>query len=229
MFSAVIGGLQLLAITFVFNYETPVTLKENGEWDKLTALMRRIYKPEAVQSRVLAIQVRNEGENDSGPSMLESFKDKNYRRASILGCMIMLLQQLSGINVLIFYSSTIFNSIQVPGVVGTAIVNSSNLVGAICGMLMLSCFGRKTMLVGWSFFMTACLFGMGWAYNEAYKLCPNRDDITNCKPPGEYGKYEVLFALGVVFFFELGYGVVAWLYLAEVMTNSGMSAAVVTS
>ena len=38
-----------------------------------------------------------------------------------------------------------------------------------------------------------------------------------------------MFALGVVFFFELGYGVVAWLYLAEVMTNSGMSAAVVTS
>ena len=57
MLSAAIGGLQLLALTFVFNYETPVTLKENNEWDKLTALMRRIYKPEAVQSRVLAIQV----------------------------------------------------------------------------------------------------------------------------------------------------------------------------
>ena len=32
-----------------------------------------------------------------------------------------------------------------------------------------------------------------------------------------------------MFFFELGFGVVAWLYLAEVMTNSGMSAAVVTN
>ena len=81
------------------------------------------------------------------------------------------------------------------------------------------------MIVGWSFLMTACLFGMGWAYNEAYKVCPNPPD---CKP-GSYGTYEVLFALGVVFFFELGFGVVAWLYLAEVMTNSGMSAAVVTS
>ena len=167
MFSAAIGGLQLLALTFVFNYETPLTLKESGEWDKLTALMRRIYKPEAVQSRVLAIQVKNEGEKDSGPSMLESFTDDSYRRASIIGCMIMLLQQLTGINVLIFYSSNIFVSIGVSGVVGAAIVNFSNLMGAICGMLMLSCFGRKTMLVGWSFFMTACLFGMGWAYNAA--------------------------------------------------------------
>ncbi len=203
-----------------------MTLKENGQWDKLTALMRRIYKPEAVQSRVLAIQVRNEGENDSGPTMLESFKDRAYRKASILGCMIMLLQQLSGINVLIFYSATIFESIGSSGVVGAAIVNFSNLVGAICGMLMLSCFGRKTLIVGWSFLMTACLFGMGWAYNEAYKLCP---DQTQTCDPGVYGSLEVLFALGVVFFFECGFGVVAWLYLAEVMTNSGMSAAVVTS
>ena len=168
MFSALIGGFQLLLLAFVFNYETPVTLKENGEWDKLTALMRRIYKPEAVQSRVLAIQVKNEGENDSGPTMLESFKDRAFRRASILGCMIMLLQQLSGINVLIFYSATIFESIDPSpqsGVLGTVKVNFANLVGAICGLLMLSRFGRKTAIVGWSFLMAACLFGMGWAYN----------------------------------------------------------------
>jgi SP family galactose:H+ symporter-like MFS transporter len=105
--------------------------------------------------------------------MLESFKDKAYRRASILGCMIMVLQQLSGINVLIFYSSDIFKSVGLKGGQGPAIVNFSNLVGAICGMLMLSCFGRKTMLVRWSFFMTACLFGMGWAYNEASIGCPD--------------------------------------------------------
>lgn len=156
----------MIALTFVFNYETPVTLKENGEWDKLTALMRRIYKPEAVQSRVLAIQVKNEGEKDSGPSMIESFTDDAYRRASILGCMIMLLQQLTGINVLIFYSSNIFTSIGFSGIVGTAIVNFSNLVGAIVGMLLLSCFGRKTLLISTAIPMTACLFGMGWAKNN---------------------------------------------------------------
>lgn len=80
---------------------------------------------------------------------------------------------MSGINVLIFYSAAIFESVNINGVLGSVIVNTSNFVGAICGMLLLSCFGRKTMLVGWSFFMAASLFGMGWAYNEAYKLCPD--------------------------------------------------------
>lgn len=40
---------------------------------------------------------------------------------------------------------------------------------------------------------------------------------------------EVYFCVGFVFFFELGMGVIPWLYLAEIMTNSGMSAGVVTN
>ena len=129
--------------------------------------MRRIYKPDAVQSRVLSIQVKNEGEEGGGPSMLESFTDSAYRSATILGCMLMVLQQLSGINVLIFYSSNIFESIGKSGVVGAVIVNISNLIGALCGMLMLGYFGRKTLLVFWSFFMAACMFGMGISYIES--------------------------------------------------------------
>lgn len=139
--------------------------------------MRRIYKPDAVQSRVLSIQVKNEGEEGGGPSMLESFTDSAYRSATILGCMLMVLQQLSGINVLIFYSSNIFESIGKSGVVGAVIVNISNLIGALCGMLMLGYFGRKTLLVFWSFFMAACMFGMGFSYIEAKKCL---DPSKNC-------------------------------------------------
>ena len=139
--------------------------------------MRRIYKPDAVQSRVLSIQVKNEGDEGGGPSMLQSFTDSAYRSATILGCMLMVLQQLSGINVLIFYSSNIFESIGKSGVVGAVIVNISNLIGALCGMLMLGYFGRKTLLVFWSFFMAACMFGMGFSYIEA-KNC--LDPSKNC-------------------------------------------------
>ena len=109
--------------------------------------------------------------------MLESFTDSAYRSATILGCMLMVLQQLSGINVLIFYSSNIFESIGKSGVVGAVIVNISNLIGALCGMLMLGYFGRKTLLVFWSFFMAACMFGMGFSYIEA-KNC--LDPSKNC-------------------------------------------------
>ena len=154
--------------------------------------------------------------------MWESFTDDAYRRATILGCLIMVFQQLSGINVLIFYSSNIFSNIGKSGAVGAAIVNFSNLVGALVGMVMLGAFGRKTLLVFWSFFMAACMLGMGYSYIEANN-CP--DKTVDCLP----AQMEVYFCVGFVFFFELGMGVIPWLYLAEIMTNSGMSAGVVTN
>ena len=40
---------------------------------------------------------------------------------------------------------------------------------------------------------------------------------------------ELIFILAFVFFFELGNGVIPWLYAAEILSNSGMSAAVVTA
>jgi hypothetical protein len=55
--------------------------------------MRKLYNgPEVVQSRVLAIQVKNEGEDQGGPSMWESLTDPAYRSATILGCMMMVFQ-----------------------------------------------------------------------------------------------------------------------------------------
>lgn len=220
--SIAVAVLQLVCLQFCFNYETPVQLKENSEWDKLTSVMRKLYRPEAVQSRVLGLKVTDASEDEGGPSMWESFTDPAYRAATILGCMLMVLQQLSGINVLIFYSSTIFATIGKSGAVGAAITNTANLMGAIGGMSMLAYFGRKTILCTWSFFMAASMILMGNAYIQA-SGCP--DPAVDCPAASQ----EVYYCVAFVVFFEFGMGVIPWLYMAEIMTNSGMSAGVVTN
>ena len=68
--------------------------------------MLKIYKSEAVQVRILQIEVvTGNGEQNAGPSMLECFTDPVYKSATWMGVLMMVFQQLSGINVLIFYSS----------------------------------------------------------------------------------------------------------------------------
>jgi len=220
--SIAIGFIQLILIQSFFNYETPQTLKENSEWDRLTSLMRRLYKPEAVQGRVLQIQVKNEGEEQGGPSMWESFTDDAYRRATWMGVLMMVFQQLSGINVLIFYSSNIFSNLDKSGPRGAAAINFANMLGALGGMILLTKMGRKISLVIWSFFMGASMIAMGIVFNQS----ANCADLANdCLP----ATLELYFCVAFVIFFELGMGVIPWLYMAEIMTNSAMSAGVVTN
>lgn len=97
--------------------------------------------------------------------MYESFTDPAYRSATYVGCMVMVFQQLSGINVLIFYSSNIFTQIGKSGPVGASIVNFANLVGAVVGMGLLTKVGRKPLLISTSCLMTACMIGMGIVFN----------------------------------------------------------------
>jgi Sugar (and other) transporter len=111
--------------------------------------------------------VKNEGEEQGGPSMLESFTDPAYRRATIMGCLMMVFQQLSGINVLIFYSSNIFINLGKSGAQGAAVINFSNMAGAFAGMALLTKMGRKISLVLWTFFMASFMVAMGVVYNMA--------------------------------------------------------------
>jgi len=36
----------------VFNYDSPVALKKKGDWDRLTALMSKMYDNRIVQKRI---------------------------------------------------------------------------------------------------------------------------------------------------------------------------------
>lgn len=100
-------------------------------------------------------------------------------------------------------------------------MNFANMVGAIIGMILLTKVGRKPLLLVSSLFMAGCMLGMGFAYNAA----PGCPDPSNCLP----ATLELYFCVGFVVFFELGMGVIPWLYMAEIMTNSAMSAGVVTN
>lgn len=56
----------------VFRYDTPVVLKQRGDYDNLAALMKRLYVREQVQMRMDEIQVQRSGHTDeSGEAQLK--------------------------------------------------------------------------------------------------------------------------------------------------------------
>lgn len=134
--------------------------------------------------------------------------------AFIVGCILALVQQLSGINAVIFYSSNIFTQGRDVGYdtstaarTGTVIVGVVNWAAAMMSIPLLSRFGRKTILIGGQIAMGISLV------------------ILAILAIVKFNTGIIIFTLVFVAFFEFSIGPILWLYCAEVMTENGMVAA----
>ena len=104
--------LQSTLLLTVFNFETPRYLLQNNRLAELTAVMGKLYASDQVQKRIRLIEVKTseEGEKAAAPSYKDTLCSPQYSTATLVGCLLAVFQQLSGINIVIFYSSTIMTS-----------------------------------------------------------------------------------------------------------------------
>ncbi|RVW38282.1 putative plastidic glucose transporter 2 [Vitis vinifera] len=92
-----------------------------------------------------------------GTSSYSPFASKNALYLLIpfavvfIGSTLFALQQLSGINAVFYFSSTVFKSAGVPSDLANVFVGIANLSGSITAMILMDKLGRKALLV-WSFF-----------------------------------------------------------------------------
>jgi len=195
----------------VFNYDTPKFLKQQNNHGKLNELMGKIYDAERVSERINAITI--ETGKASSPGYKETLISPKYYWATFLGCTLSVLQQLSGINAVMFYSSEIFNTINVNARLGSGLVGFINMASTFGAIFLLGKFGRKALLWSFSFMMGADLIALGISYffldqsDAAQILC-------------------VIFIMLFIVLFEFSLGPIPWLYMAEIMTDKGLSLAV---
>jgi SP family arabinose:H+ symporter-like MFS transporter len=122
-----------------------------------------------------------------------------------------MLQQLSGINAVMFYSNQIFANTTIAPTTGTALVGVVNMVSTLLSSILLAFIGRRTLLWTLSFAMSATLIGLGIAYQE---------EITGL---------EVTLVLLYVTLFEFSLGPILWIYMSEIMTDKGVSLGTLTN
>ena len=104
---------------------------------------------QAVQQRKRTLMASNSGDaNTVQMGYVQSFKDPTTSKANTTGCVLAMFQQLTGINAIIFYSSTIFASAGTfTANQGSAIVNTANMVATMGGVVLLGIAGRKTLML----------------------------------------------------------------------------------
>ncbi|MER7663443.1 MULTISPECIES: sugar porter family MFS transporter [unclassified Streptomyces] len=153
-----------------------------------------------------------------------TFKDLLGGRFAFLpivwvGIGLSVFQQLVGINVAFYYSSTLWQSVGIDPSGSffysftTSIVN---IIGTVIAMVLVDRVGRKPLALIGSAGMAIALAVEAWAFSA---------DLVDGKLPDTQGFVALIAAHVFVLFFALSWGVVVWVFLGEMFPNRIRAAA----
>ncbi|MFR9730491.1 sugar porter family MFS transporter [Saccharopolyspora sp. MS10] len=129
-----------------------------------------------------------------------------------VGMAIAALQQFVGINVIFYYSSSLWQSVGIEessSLLLSLFTSIVNIVGTFIAIALVDRIGRKPLLVIGSIGMAVSLAVTGWAFSFAQVV--GEDAVL---PPG-WGVVALISASAFVLFFASSWGVVMWVLLGE--------------
>ncbi|MEV5711773.1 sugar porter family MFS transporter [Actinoallomurus sp. NPDC052274] len=140
-----------------------------------------------------------------------------------VGIALSVLQQFVGINVIFYYSASLWHSVGISQTNSLLISLSTsiiNILGTLIAILFVDRIGRKPLALIGSVGMTISLAIMAWAFSAARKT-----GGTDVHIPHSHGLVALVAAHTYVLFFALSWGVVVWVMLGEIFPNRIRAAA----
>ncbi|XP_051787482.1 solute carrier family 2, facilitated glucose transporter member 3-like [Erpetoichthys calabaricus] len=146
----------------------------------------------------------------------ELFRSANYRQPIIIAIILQLSQQLSGINAVFYYSTSIFKTAKVSqpiyATIGAGVVNT---VFTVVSLFLVERAGRRTLhLIGLAG-MAVCALLM----TVALVVLKHFSDMTS------FSYVAIVAIFGFVAFFEIGPGPIPWFIVAELFSQGPRPAA----
>lgn len=213
---ALLYGLLSFAIP-----ESPRFLISVGKTDRAKEVLAEVEgKGVDLGHRVAEIDRAMRSEHKS------TFKDllapgSRFRLLPIVwvGIGLSVFQQLVGINVAFYYSSTLWQSVGIDPSSSffysftTSIIN---IIGTVIAMVLVDRVGRRPLALVGSVGMAIALAFEAWAFSA---------DLVDGKLPETQGVVALVAAHVFVLFFALSWGVVVWVFLGEMFPNRIRAAA----
>jgi SP family galactose:H+ symporter-like MFS transporter len=206
---AVPAAIMFLGVLFL--PESPRWLFLNGFRDRGIAVFKGMHLSEAE----IAAEVKEIEENlKVKQNGFEMFKtNPNFRRAIGLGIGLQIIQQLTGINVVMYFAPTIF---RIAGfetteqqMWGTVIVGLTNVLATFIAIAFVDKLGRKPIMYAGFVTMGAALIAVGALFNAGIEAHP------------ELGYFAIFALLIFIIGFAMSAGPIIWVLCSEIYPLSG--------
>ena len=191
-------ALMLLILMFAVP-ETPRWLTKQNRKDEALRILCRVDGQKFAETEMVAIEDAISHESAS----LRQLFQPGMKIVLIIGVVLAVLQQVTGINVFLYFGSEIFEKIGGENIdaalLQQVIVGAVNLLFTIIAIWTVDKLGRKPLMIIGSTGMGISLFAMGFA--GCYQAT---------------GLWLLFFVLGYIACFALSVGPVTWVILSEI-------------
>ncbi len=202
-----VPALAFFTLLF-FVPESPRWLMRQGRRAEAERTLARVSGVNEVRRALREIELTIRAETGSYKQLLQP----GFRLALLIGCLVAIFQQVTGINAVVYYAPRIFES---AGFERTSALLQSTLLGGVyfaftwVAIVYVDRWGRKPLLVVAAAGMGAMLFFTGLAF---------RNDL--------FPSFLVLvFVLSYAAFFCIAMGPVCWVVLSEIFPTRARGAA----
>ncbi len=172
---------------------------QQGHGGKAHAILARIDGPKHAAEEMAEIESTRARESSS----LDQLLRPGLRLVLVIGIVLAVLQQVTGINVFLYYAPEIFKAIAGEStdvaLLQTIVVGAVNLLFTILAIWSVDRLGRKPLMVFGAAGMAVTLTALGLA------ACFGRTDI-----------WVLTFILGYIACFAMSVGPVTWVILSEI-------------
>ena len=193
----------ILGISMFFLPESPRWLVEHERLDEAREILSRIRQREDLDEEIDQIQETSEQESQGG---LSDLLQPWLRPALTVGIVLAVLQQVSGINTIIYYAPTILQNIglgSIASLFGTVGIGIVNVALTVVAIYYADRVGRRPLLLVSVGGMTVMLAALGLGF-----YVPGFGGII--------GYFTLASMILYVAFFAVGLGPVFWLMISEI-------------
>lgn len=214
-FTVLMSVLPLVFLgVFFFQPESPVYLiKNHRQVEARASLIRLRGRAYDVESEMFEIKQTLEAEKNQKTSTYEVLRKRGTQKALLISFGLMFFQQAGGVNAIVFYTGSIFQSAgsSLDSKVSTIIIGVMQVVATFISSIMVDKLGRRFLLISSSLIVAISSVFLGVFFSLQERKLVSEETLS------KLGYIPVVAISVYVIMFSMGLGPVPWVISAEVL------------